>query len=277
MSNILNLSRRPAGNLSEKNRSMNVSSLPWSGLLFLILFGLTLCLSQTIDDVFNHGNELYRAGKYQEAIKEYNRIIKQGAVSAELYFNLGNAYYRNEQIAQAILSFERAARLRPNDPDIEHNLKLVYLKTIDRIEPMPEMFLIQWIRAVGSLISAETVRIFFIINWILLFGSLAMMYLVLQPGIIRVVRIIFFVSFVFVVLGIAMQGIQSFQENNNDKAIITAQTVTSKSSPDAKSLDAFVIHEGVKVKLTDAVGDWVKITLVDGKVGWILASQCERI
>ena len=72
-------------------------------------------------------------------------------------------------------------------------------------------------------------------------------------------------------------GIQSFQDTAKDKAVVTAQTVTAKSSPDAKSVDAFVIHEGVKVKLTDAVGDWVKITLVDGKVGWILSEQCERI
>jgi hypothetical protein len=153
----------------------------------------------------------------------------------------------------------------------------VYLKTIDRIEPVPEMFFIQWMRAAGSLISPETVRFLFILSWVLLFGSLAMMYFILRPDILRVARIIFFVSFVSVVLWASMLGIQSFQETTQDKAIITAQIVTAKSSPDAKSVDAFVIHEGVKVKLTDLVGDWVKITLVDGKVGWIPADQCERI
>jgi hypothetical protein len=153
----------------------------------------------------------------------------------------------------------------------------VYLKTIDRIEPVPEMFFIQWMRAVGSLISRETVRFLFILSWVLLFGSLATMYFILRPDILRVARIIFFVSFVSVVLWAAMLGIQSFQETTQDKAIITAQIVTAKSSPDDKSVDAFVIHEGVKVKLTDVVGDWVKITLVDGKVGWIPADQCERI
>jgi hypothetical protein len=248
-----------------------------SKFILFLLFWLIPCLAQTPEDVFNRGNELYRSGKYQEAAKEYEQIVKQGTVSAELYFNLGNAYYRSEQIAQAILSYERAARLRPNDPDIEHNLKLVYLKTIDRIEPMPEMFLIQWMHAIGSLISPETVRIFFILSWILLFGSLATMYLILRPEILRIVRILFYVSFIFVVLGAAMHGIQSFQDTVQDKAIITEQTVTAKSSPDVKSLDAFVIHEGVKVKLTDAVGQWVKIILVDGKVGWIPAEQCERI
>ena len=234
-------------------------------------------LAQTPDDVFNRGNELYRAGKYQEAAKEYESIIKQGKSSAELYFNLGNAYYRDRQLARAILSYERAARLHPNDPDIEHNLKLAYLKTVDRIEAVPDMFLIQWLHAVGSLMPPETIRVVFIFSWVLLFGSLATMYLVLRPGVLHAIRILFFISCALVTLSAAMLGIQSFRDTAQDKAIIIAQTVTAKSSPDTKAVDAFVIHEGVKVKLTDAVSEWVKVTLADGKIGWIPANQCERI
>ena len=103
------------------------------------------------------------------------------------------------------------------------------------------------------------------------------MFLVLRPGIIRVTRILFFSSCALVMLCAAMLGIQTFQDKAQDKAIIVAQTVTAKSSPDAKAVDAFVIHEGLKVKLTDAVGEWVKVTLADGKIGWILSEQCERI
>jgi len=249
---------------------------------WILLIGMIVLLhcalsAQTPDDAFNRGNELYRAGKYQEAVKEYESIIKQGKTSAELYFNLGNAYYRDKQLARAILSYERAAQLHPNDPDIDHNLKLAYLKTVDRIEAVPDMFLIQWMHAVGALMLPETTRMIFIISWVLLFGLLATMYLVLQTNILRTVRIVFFISCASVVLCAAMIGIQSFQETTKDKAIIIAQTVTAKSSPDTKAIDAFVIHEGVKVKLTDALGDWVKVTLVDGKIGWIPADQCERI
>jgi len=247
-----------------------------SVLLFLWLVNPPLS-AQTSGDVFTHANELYRAGKYSEASKEYERIIKQGVASAEVYFNLGNAYYRNEQLAHAILCYERAALLHPNDPDIEHNLKLSYLKTIDRIEPVPDMFLIQWMRAAGAWISPETVKLVFMVAWIFLFGALAGMFLLLRQDVLRSLRIVFFLSLLFVLLSALMMWMQSFRETSKDKAIITNQTVTAKSSPDEKSLDAFVIHEGVKVKLTDAVGSWIKITLADGKVGWILSEQCEKI
>jgi len=53
--------------------------------------------------------------------------------------------------------------------------------------------------------------------------------------------------------------------------------VTAKTSPDIQSLDAFVIHEGLKVRLSDSVAGWVKILLADGKIGWVRAEDCERI
>jgi uncharacterized protein YgiM (DUF1202 family) len=70
------------------------------------------------------------------------------------------------------------------------------------------------------------------------------------------------------------QGIESRSHND---AIVTAAVVTAKTSPDTQSVDAFVVHEGLKVKLSDSVSEWVKITLADGKVGWVRAQDCERI
>jgi hypothetical protein len=249
----------------------------WILIVGLTVFVRSTSPAQSPEAAFSRGNEMYRAGKYQDAVKEYEGIIKGGKFSAELYFNLGNAYYREGRLARAILAYERAAQLHPDDADIEHNLKLAYLKTVDRIEPVPDMFLIQWMHTAGMLISSEHVRVIFIASWALLFCSLATMYLVRHPVLLRVVRIVFFMSCASVVLWAAMLGIQSLRDTVQDKAIIIVQTVTAKSSPDAKSVDAFVIHEGVKVKITDGVGEWVKATLVDGKVGWIPADQCERI
>lgn len=242
----------------------------WS-LLFYIAY------SQAPEEIFNKANDLYRAGKYSDAINEYEKIIQQNYLSEELYFNLGNAYYRDGQLGKSILYFERALILKPNDPDIQHNLKLSYLKTIDRIEPVPEFFLLQWMRSIASFLLPETVITIFIISWILMFFSLTLIYTFSQNELIRIARITFLLSSIIVAFSIIMFGIQSFRDTATDKAIITEKVVTAKTSPDSQSIDAFVVHEGLKVKISDEVGGWVKIALPDGKIGWILYSQCERI
>lgn len=248
-----------------------------SVVLFTIVCFSVLSSRENPYDLFERGNTLYKNGQYQEAIKTYKRILSDGYVNAEVYFNLGNALYRTEQLGQAILAFERAARLKPNDPDIQHNLKLCYLKTIDRIEPLPELFLIQWIRAVASLIPQSTAEVLFLIFWVLFFLTLSAGYFVQQPSVIRIIRLVILISFIGVLLSGVFILTHELLDTSANEAIITAHTVTAKSSPDPKSIDAFVIHEGLKVKVTDSVGDWVKIVLPDGKVGWIDGTQCEKI
>ena len=71
---------------------------------------------------------------------------------------------------------------------------------------------------------------------------------------------------------------QQYQHEHNDRtAIIFSQSVSIKSSPDAQSTDLFVLHEGVKVDLLDAVGEWRKIRLADGKIGWLAAADLQVI
>lgn len=246
-------------------------------LFLLIVVPSSSMMAQSPDTVFFHANDLYRAGDYQDAIKEYETILQQGFANADVYYNLGDAYYRSGKLAPAILSFERAARLRPHDADIEHNLKLLYLKTPDRIEPVPDLFLIQWMRIVGSLVSQIVVRGLFLASWVIFFSVLAALALVRSAEMNRILRIALLVFFISTVGWGAMLGIQSLQDTSSDQAIVIAQVVTAKSSPDARSVDAFVIHEGLKIKISDAVGDWIKITLADGKVGWLLSDQCEKI
>lgn len=243
----------------------------------IVVLGLQTAVGQSTLEQFNRGNDYYRAGKFAEAAAQYQEIINQGMVSAEVYFNLGNSYYREEKIAQAILAYERAQRLKPGDADIAHNLRLVNFKTTDRIDPVPDLFIIQWMRAYSAFIPVQTALRSLIIGWIAFFISLAGVYVVRSGTVVRFLRWIVLAAIVVVLLSGGTIAIHSMLSLDNDQGIITASVVTAKSSPDEQSIDAFVAHEGLKVKMSDTLGDWVKITLADGKVGWIHTQQCERI
>lgn len=246
-------------------------------LLFCSLFGFQISPGQDPAEIFNRGTDYYRAGKYAEAALEYQAIANRGRVSPELYFNLGNAYYRQGRLALAILAYERAQRLSPRDADIIHNLRMANLKTVDRIEPVPELFLVQWLRMLAAAVSFQLSVDVFLAMWILFFVSLAALYVVRHMGFIRVARWAIVAAGILILMSGTVLGIHAFLSRGNDQAIIVATVVTAKSSPDEQSIDAFVIHEGLKVNMSDALGDWVKITLADGKVGWVRTQQCERI
>jgi SH3-like domain-containing protein len=55
------------------------------------------------------------------------------------------------------------------------------------------------------------------------------------------------------------------------------KNVYIKSAPDPQSTDLFILREGIKVSLLDKEGDWQKIQLADGKVGWMMKSGLEEI
>ncbi len=248
----------------------------WISMLGLLMLA-GIASGQTPEEAFERGNEAYRAGRFEEAIGEYSGIISRGYVSAPLYFNLGNAYYRTGRMAKAILSFERGARLDPGDPDIEFNLRLANLRIVDRIEPVPELFLLGWIRTLVNLITPSTSAVLLAVFWTLAFGQLAAVNIIVSSFWNALLRWGILAAAAFVLLLGLVFGMQINQLSDRSEAIVTARSVTAKNSPDTESVDAFVIHEGLKVRLSDSVGEWVKITLADGKVGWIRSTELERI
>ena len=59
-----------------------------------------------------NANTLYKDGKYQEAIKLYQKIESTKNVSSELYFNLGNSFSKLNQVAPSIYNYEKALTIK---------------------------------------------------------------------------------------------------------------------------------------------------------------------
>ena len=211
----------------------------------------------------------YIRGQYQQAITQYEALLKQGA-SADLYYNLGNAYYRTENIPEAVLNYERALLLSPGDRDIRFNLQIARSKTFDKIVPESEMFFVTWYRSLVSMMSvdgwARTALISLALTIVLL-----LVYLFSERIWLRKAGFFGGVALLVLFVGANIFAWQQKKDLLNRKgAIIFAPAVTVKSTPAANGTDLFILHEGTKVVITDgSMKEWKEIRLADGKEGWI--------
>jgi hypothetical protein len=245
-------------------------------LVFSCLLINVISASQ-IDDLMKKGNDAYQNGKYQDAITDYENLVKDGYEGVSLFYNLGNAYYKDGKLGYAILYYEKALRLSPNDDDIQHNLAIANAKTIDRINMLPKFFIFQWWESLLSFFPVKGWTYFTYFLFILILVAAGIYFFVKNPLIQRYSFFGGLAVLVLFILSVVMLTINVNRDLNIKNGIIITQVVSAKLSPDTKSNDAFVIHEGLKVKLEDRVDNWVKVRLNDGKIGWLPENDIAQI
>ena len=247
-------------------------------LLLFVLFLTSYLLPLTSYAVTKaEADSAYVHGQYQQAIRDYEALLKQGA-SAELYYNLGNAYYRTENIPEAVLNYERALLLSPGDRDIRFNLQIARSKTFDKIVPESEMFFVTWYRSLVSLMSVDGWAWLAIIS-LALVVALLLVYLFSDRILFR--KIGFFGGLALLLLFV-LGNIFAWQQKQNllyrKGAIVITPSVTVKSTPAMNGTDLFVLHEGTKVVITDgSMKGWKEIRIADGKEGWVESKKIEEI
>ena len=245
-------------------------------IVYTLLF-ISITIAEEVQIQFEHANQLYRNGDYQNAAIAYENINRNGYSTADLYFNLANAYFKLDNIANSILYYERAKMLSPNDEDIIYNLKIANLKVVDKIEPIPRLFFIEWWTSIGRIFSSNSwALITTIALWL---GIICFsLFRISRSPIFR--RIIFFGG-VFILFIFSLSLVFGVQQNQIEKSenmgIIFSSSVNVKSSPDLNGTDLFILHEGVKVEILDRVEKWRKIKLADGKIGWLPDETIEII
>jgi tetratricopeptide (TPR) repeat protein len=228
-------------------------------------------------DLLQKANELYTKEQFKQSIDVYNQILMTNMESPEVYFNLGNAYYKTGQYTLAILNYERAKLLAPDDEDINFNLQVANQKVVDSIQELPGIFIVRWW---NSLVNSQTTDSWAILSIISFVVFLTMLGFYFFARTSEVKRITFWSGCFLIVFAVFSWSFAARQKSrlvNHSEAIVMQPTVTVKSSPSEKGTNLFVVHEGLKVKITDKLGDWVEIKLADGNKGWLLLESIERI
>lgn len=257
---------------------MRNPSYIFSGLLLLALWLLPAPLhADEGETILEQANDAYANAEYDRAVKLYQSVVDMGKESVALYYNLGNAAYKNNELARSILNYERAEKLEPGNEDVQFNLRLANMRLVDKVEIDPEFLITKWgNQFVNSKSSGSWASWALALLWISLMAAAA--FLFVNRTIIK--RIAFFGGIVFafcslVSLGIGLQ--KRNLEQNSHHGIVMVPNAYVKSAPGTESTDLFIIHEGLKVRVLETTAGWVRVSLADGKLGWMETSQVAEI
>ncbi len=236
-------------------------------LLYIVFIGYTAFAQNAI--IFDDATKAYNKGDYEKAVEDYQKILKNGQHSAALYYNLGNSYYKLNQIAPSIYYYEKALLLKPNDSEIQNNLKFAQNMTLDAIDEIPETGISKIKSSIIGLFSFDQwarLAVTFVILFVLCY--IAFYYFRYSSR----KRIAFIASLIFLLFSSLSIIFAFFQKNQFDAdqpAIVFASEVGIQSEPNERSQEIFKLHEGAKVNVLESLNNFEKIRLSDGKTGWL--------
>ena len=238
----------------------------------IFILSLFIC-SQNFasEQVFELGNKQYVNENYSAAISLYDSILISGMESSELYYNLGNCHYKTNDWANAIWHYEKSLQLNNNEKT-KHNLELVKLKIIDRIEPLPQLFYKKWWINLTQTLSTQVWQILTLFGM----GFIFILQLISQFTSLKSKLITKIFSAITVIILLITQT--SYHNNFTKKeAIIFSETITVNSAPTSSSTNLFTLHAGSKVEIIDTIGDWINIKIANGNSGWIAQNSIKEL
>ncbi len=239
-------------------------------LLFLILiYFLSFTGAAQVENFMEEGNRYYQQSQFSDAITSYNKILQQNFESSALYYNLGNAYYKTGNLGRAILNYEKGLKLSPGDEDLQYNLEVAKARTVDRINEVPKLFIVEWWESLITLFSASGWAFIVSLLFILFLIFAASYFFVKSFNIQRILFILGAANIFALIFAVILLVAQIDRETSVQYGVLLENNITAKISPDEKGNDAFVVHEGIKFEIQDQLNDWAKIKLADGKVGWL--------
>lgn len=270
------LKKRGRGDFWVNSLFQNPPSSPFEkgGLLTAVLFIFLLLVPSAFADdspgsIFSKGNQLYEKGNYDEAVKEYSRLLEQGVESGNIYFNLGNCYFKKGELGRAILNYERARRLIPDDSDLKSN----YNYALSKMESTSTQASTPIMDKIFGIFTLNGLTIFVSSVYVLIVSILTASIFIQSVRRYRIIAISI-LSLVLISGAFSLYGRVSVLDK---EAIVISKNAEAKFEPLDNATTHFTLYGGMKTIILETKSDWIKISRPDGNIGWITKDSIEKI
>jgi tetratricopeptide (TPR) repeat protein len=222
-----------------------------------------------ISTLFLQANQAYKSGDFNAAAAGYEQLIAAGMSNGELLYNLGNAYLKKGDTGRAILNYRKAELFMPRDADLEANLQYALGQAKDKIDCGEGESLLKTICFWYTKLSCcELCYVFLAVNAV--FWLLFIVRLFLRADLLGIGMYVFL--FLALLLGSSL-GVKLYSAAYSRTGVVLAEEVMVRSGSSLSDTVLFKLHEGAELAVAGEENEWLKITLCDGKKGWVQKSS----
>ena len=241
--------------------------------LLLLLGGLLLWAGPAaaqpdrLEARFTTATEAYEQGRYTRAAEMYEGLLDSGYASTRLYYNLGNAYVRTERLGEAIRYYEKARRLRPDDPRIQHNLEQARRRAgvyPERLGPS--------VRGLAALVQGWSPLALLMGGVLLLSSGLVVAVVWTRPD--RPSRWGHPLVWGPVTAGLMAAAAAlstSYLQSKTQHAVVVTRAASLHRTPTAEAPSDTTLPEGALLEVRQETPQWHEVRLADGTTGWVPA------
>lgn len=212
---------------------------------------------------------------FRSAAQSLQSLIADGVGNGLIEYNLGNCHLQNGDIGRAILHYRRAQRLIPRDPLLKNNLSVARSRCITSISPSRRSAVLRsvffWHYQTAFVDRLLTGGLLYIAFWVVL--ALFAIRRRRAAGVVAVVCAV-------LVLSIAASLMADhWGDRNVPEGVIMRMDVAVHSGPGSGYPRQFEqpLQPGTEFALRERRGDWWRIELPDGGMGWVAAAAAELI
>lgn len=222
-------------------------------------------------------NQLVENKNFSEAIDVYRHWVAMGFESKWIFYNLGLLHEKVGDVGYAMYYLKKAKKVAPDNVLINNRIVFLQEKIKDKFmipienNRFIDVFLKPW-----DYWSLKEAGIFLIISfWI--FSLYFLLFKVFSlSGRFKFYKPVFFIQFGLICF-LLIQGMRIIDFNNKREAIILGDIVEIHEGADKLSPKIQTVHAGLPVLFEDKIGDWIKIRLYNGQIGWLKKNQLSAI
>ena len=249
-------------------------------ILFAFLWFVSVAASaqsQTPEEQFSRANALYNEKKYEEAVVQYNELLRGGYIKDEVYYNLGNAFYRNKNAAAEICCYEKCLLLNASHDDAAANLAFVNKTVLGNQEVVPQNFFIMAWNWLSALMSWQWWTYFFIIVLAVFLFALILFLISASNKNRRIFFLTSIILFVVLIIALAQSISGNYNIRHSKNAIVVHEAAQLRSSPDQDGTGVAMIQPGIKVHILEMKTPWLRVITPDGTQGWVSEESVVRL